>query len=364
MGVPVFKIQFVIGLFVQLGLLGLVIAPALGQELDDDLVEVNITARAGLRYDIVRFAAKPGQAVRVKLINGDDMAHNLVFTNPGQRLAVVTAALALGADGEAKNWVPDHDAVLWSTPVLPPGERHLLQFNAPLDKGIYPYVCTFPGHGFVMYGVMYVGISMPELAKDQNIPELARQGKKAQKQFHAWGHKRPLIYRIFMPDASPAAIAVGLGHGQNYCWDAGQCRLRYAWYGGFVDPWPVWQGNGNGLAKVLGTRYWEAKSTLPLQIGEGDSVASFKGYRKVKGHPEFHYEVNGVDVYELIEPLHTGLGIRRSFRIPNNPGLVRLAIDSADGEVAAYSAGKLKEGVLELRDKQAREFTVTHKIAN
>jgi len=364
MGVPVLKIRFVIGLYVQLGLFGLVIAPALGQEPNDDRVEAVITARAGLRYDTVRFAAKPGQAVRVKLINGDDMAHNLVFTKPGQRLVVATAALALGADGEGKNWVPDHDAVLWSTPVLPPGERHVLQFTAPLERGIYPYICTFPGHGFVMYGVMYVGVSMPELAKDQNIPELARQGRKAQKQFHAWGHKRPLMYRIFMPDASPAAIAVGLEHGQNYCWDAGQCRLRYAWYGGFVDPWPVWQGNGNGLARVLGTRYWEAKSALPLQIGEGESVASFKGYRKVNGHPEFHYEVNGVDVYELIEPLHTGLGIQRSFRIPNNPGLVRLAVDSADGVVATYSAGKLKEGVLELRDKQAREFTVTHQLAN
>ena len=131
-----------------------------------------------------------------------------------------------------------------------------------------------------------------------------------------------------------------------------------------MDPWPVWKGNGNGLARVLGTRYWEAKSALPLQIGEVESVASFKGYRKVNGHPEFHYEVNGVDIYELIEPLHTGLGIRRSFRIPNNTGLVRLAVDSADGVVATYSAGKLKEGILELRDKQAREFTVTHQLAN
>jgi hypothetical protein len=103
MGVPVLKIRFVIGLFVQLGLFGLVIAPALGQEPNDDRVEVDIAARAGLRYDVVRFAAKPGQAIRLKLINGDDMAHNLVFTKPGQRQAVATAALVLGVDGEAKN---------------------------------------------------------------------------------------------------------------------------------------------------------------------------------------------------------------------------------------------------------------------
>ena len=74
MGVPVLKIRFVIGLFVQLGLFGLVIAPALGQEPNEDHVEVDITARAGLRYDVVRFAAKPGQAIRIKLINGDDLS--------------------------------------------------------------------------------------------------------------------------------------------------------------------------------------------------------------------------------------------------------------------------------------------------
>ena len=260
--------------------------------------------------------------------------------------------------------MPDLDTVLFSTPVLKPDSSHVLRFITPKLPGVYPYVCTFPGHGLLMYGAMYVGVPMPPLEKDGNVPEAARQGKTKARQFHAWGEKRPLMYRIFMPEASPAAIAVALKHGQNYCWDAGQCRLRYAWYGGFVDPWPVWKGNGNGLARVLGTRYWEAKSALPLQIGEVESVASFKGYRKVNGHPEFHYEVNGVDIYELIEPLHTGLGIRRSFRIPNNTGLVRLAVDSVDGMVATYSAGKLKEGVLELRDKQAREFTVTHQLAN
>ncbi len=358
MGVPVFKIRFVIGLFVQLGLFGLVIAPALGQEPNEDHVEVDITARAGLRYDVVRFAAKPGQAILMKLINDDDMAHNLVFTKPGQRQAVATAALALGVDGEAKNWVPDHDAVLWLMPVLPPGEQHVLQFIAPVEPGIYPYVCTYPGHGFLMYGAMYVGVSMPELAVDQHVPELARWGKAAQKKFHAWGHKRPLMYRIFMPDASPAAIAVGLKHGQNYCWDAGQCRLRYAWYGGFVDPSPVWRGNGNGLAGVLGTKYWESEMPGTIRVGGGDSEPEFLGYKKVDGQPEFHFRVNDTDVYELITPLHSIIGIQRSFRIPNNTQPVSLPVGSTSRVTFDHSAGKLENGLLTLSAEEARAFTV------
>ncbi|MEN8867291.1 MAG: cytochrome c [Akkermansiaceae bacterium] len=38
----------------------------------------------------------------------------------------------------------------------------------------------------------------------------------------------PVVYRTFMPGASPAAFAVALTGNQNYCWDAGESRFRYA----------------------------------------------------------------------------------------------------------------------------------------
>ena len=43
---------------------------------------------------------------------------------------------------------------------------------------------------------------------------------------------------IKMPDASPASIAVALDDTNSLCWDAGTCRLRYAWTGGFIDGFP------------------------------------------------------------------------------------------------------------------------------
>ena len=274
---------------VALGLFCFAGSSALGQATP---LRVTINAKAGLQYDVVRFEAKPASKVELKLVNNDDMAHNLVLTKPEQREAVANAALALGTEGDAKNWVPDLDTVLFSTPVLKPDSSHILRFITPKLPGVYPYVCTFPGHGLLMYGAMYVGVPMPPLEKDGNVPEAARQGKTEARQFHAWGEKRPLMYRIFMPEASPAAIAVALKHGQNYCWDAGQCRLRYAWYGGFVDPWPVWRGNGHGLAKVLGTKYWESDVPGSIKIGDSEAEPKFLGYRKVDGQPEFHYRVN------------------------------------------------------------------------
>ncbi|NIP96108.1 MAG: c-type cytochrome, partial [Akkermansiaceae bacterium] len=64
--------------------------------------------------------------------------------------------------------------------------------------------------------------------------------------------KRPLVMRTFMPEAGPAAIAVAVNDTLHYCWDAGECRLRYIWKGDFIDGWPVWKGNGDGLARIQG----------------------------------------------------------------------------------------------------------------
>ena len=322
-------------------------------------MRLTIKARPGLQYDLFRFEAKPNAFVEINLVNEDDMAHNLVITKPGQRLNVANAALSLGVEGDAKNWVPDLDSVLFYTPVLKPDSSYLLKFKAPETPGVYPYVCTFPGHGLLMYGAMYVDTPLPGLVNDMNLPELARRGNLTQKQLHAWGVKRPLMYRIFMPNASPASVAVALRHGQNYCWDAAQCRLRYLWYGDFVDPWPVWRGNGNGLAKVLGTKYWEAGSSGAVQIGNKDSQAQFLGYKKIDGQPEFHYRINNVDIYELITPLHSVIGIQRAFRIPNNKQLVSLPVGSVSQVIFNYSAGKLMDGVLTLNAEEAAAFSVS-----
>ena len=73
--------------------------------------------------------------------------------------------------------------------------------------------------------------------------------------------RRPLVQRIFMPDAGPAAIAVAANDEWHFCWDAGPCRLRYVWKGDFIDEWPVWRGNGDAYAKVRGQVLLHEKRT-------------------------------------------------------------------------------------------------------
>src|SRR6187431_3142419 len=70
-------------------------------------VEIKIGVLPGLKFDVQRFAVPPGSEVKLVLRNPDQMIHNLVITQPGARMEVVMGALALGADGPAKNFVPD-----------------------------------------------------------------------------------------------------------------------------------------------------------------------------------------------------------------------------------------------------------------
>jgi azurin len=137
---------------------------------------INIKARIDLQFDTVRFKVKPGSNVMLTLVNGSDMSHNLLITKPGSRLDVVNAALKLAEKGPEMDYIPVMDEVLWSIPIVSPGQTKSVSFTAPAQSGVYPYVCTYPGHGYVMYGAMYVTTdeNLPEINNDLNIPESRR----------------------------------------------------------------------------------------------------------------------------------------------------------------------------------------------
>lgn len=75
--------------------------------------------------------------------------------------------------------------------------------------------------------------------------------------------KRTTVVRTFMPGASPAAFAVALPEGPYYCWDAGECRLRYVWKeGGFItERKKHWASNGKPVVTFRGVPYYVARSS-------------------------------------------------------------------------------------------------------
>lgn len=360
--------------FLLLSLFLFVIAVS-AQQTEDAVTTVEINAVGGLQYDLVRFKVKPGATIKIVLNNNDDMSHNLVITAPEAREEVVNAALKLGARGMEMDYVPRVKNVLWFVKILSPGETASVTFTAPKEAGVYPYVCTYPGHGYVMFGAMYVtDEALPDIKNDLNIPERNRiaegtkdgdkhtgHSKQMTKPPHPYPLTPPYLYRTFMPDAGPAAIAVNLPHSLSYCWDAGTCRLRYAWQGDFLDNTDVWKGHKDAYSKILGTVFFRDKTAFPLHIESPENIPAvkFKGYRLINGYPEFHYLISGMDVYELLQSKADGTGLTRTFKIPKTGKIIWFDFKPGDGVTYTSSDGEWVSGKLKLSPGQAREFMIT-----
>lgn len=111
------------------------------------------TIRERLMYDVKELNVKAGRKIRLTFANTDVMPHNLLVTKPGKADAVMNAAVAMGAAGFGNGFIPAGGDILHHTKLLDGGKSEVLEFtlNAPGD---YPFVCSFPGHGILMRGVL------------------------------------------------------------------------------------------------------------------------------------------------------------------------------------------------------------------
>jgi azurin len=110
----------------------------------------------GMKFDTTLLTVKAGSRVRLVFRNSDDMLHNFVLCAPGRGQAVGAAALELGVEGNAKNFVPDSPDVLYHTALTLPDATDTIFFTAPSTPGDYDYVCSFPGHAVLMNGILRV----------------------------------------------------------------------------------------------------------------------------------------------------------------------------------------------------------------
>jgi azurin len=328
-------------------------------------VAITINAIAGLQFDVKKFRVKPGSEVTLTFINTDDMSHNLVITRPGAREEVVNAALNMGEEGMKMNFIPSSPKVLWSIPVIAPGETKVLTFKAPSEPGNYPYVCTYPGHGFMMFGEMQVSDEdAPQVVQKAKVQETDKSHVHAaaavETQPHPYKQVPPYLYRVFIEGAGPAAIAVRLSDNLSYCWDAGSCRLRFAWEGGFLDNTDFWKGHKDAHVKILGDIFYRDKTESSLRIGASDKipVAKFRGYRLVDKYPEFHYDLDGTDIFESLYPKQDGTGLIRTFRIPRSSKDIWFTFGQDDGVMYTTVDGKPIKDKIKLSPGQAKKFSV------
>lgn len=121
-------------------------------------------------YTVNQFAVTKGQAVKIVFTNPDATDHNLVIVKPGALEEVGMAANAMARDPKNANsdFIPRDKKrlILQASPMIGPTRKsqvHVLRFNAPTTPGIYPFVCTFPGHWIIMKGDMVVANDLSDV---------------------------------------------------------------------------------------------------------------------------------------------------------------------------------------------------------
>jgi len=116
------------------------------------------TVRERMIYDRETVAVQAGRSVEFRLTNTDNMPHNFAIVQPGFMAEVGELAEATGrdADAAARNFIPKSDKILVASKLVQPEQTDSIFFEVPKEPGIYPYVCTYPGHWRRMYGALYV----------------------------------------------------------------------------------------------------------------------------------------------------------------------------------------------------------------
>ncbi len=123
-------------------------------------------------FTVEQFAVLKGQPVKLVFVNPDATDHNLVIVRPGALAEVGMAANEMAKDPRNANsdFIPleKKKLILHASAMIGPTRSslvHVMRFHAPTEPGIYPFVCTFPGHWVVMKGDMVVANDLADVEK-------------------------------------------------------------------------------------------------------------------------------------------------------------------------------------------------------
>jgi azurin len=122
--------------------------------------EVSITINAGddMKYDLAEIKVKEGQTVKLTLnhtgkLAKEAMGHNWALLAQG---TIVSDFAAKAMQAKDTDYIPaGATEVIVHTKLIGGGQSDTIEFTAPA-KGVYEFICTFPGHSAVMKGTFYV----------------------------------------------------------------------------------------------------------------------------------------------------------------------------------------------------------------
>ncbi len=122
-------------------------------------------------YDKERLVVQAGKPFEVQFENTDTMPHNLVFIEPGslEEVGDLAEKTATQPGAIARGYVPPSPKVLRASRLVQPRQSERLRWVAPAKPGVYPYVCTYPGHWRRMHGALYVVADLEAYQADPEV---------------------------------------------------------------------------------------------------------------------------------------------------------------------------------------------------
>ncbi len=217
-----------------------------GRELREEIVNLGaaiVTLRPvphQMLFDLDEFTVRAGGPVEITFENIDVMPHNVVVTRPGALEEVGRAADAEAernpAGAEASGYVPKTPLVLFRTGLVQPGETEVMSFDAPREPGLYPFVCTFPGHWILMKGTMRVverldGAAVTRYAAPRLAPDVPQRAFVAD-----WSYEM-LETDVAPLEAAPSATDEELDRGRRLFLEVGCATChRLGGAGGGIGP--------------------------------------------------------------------------------------------------------------------------------
>ena len=133
------------------------------ENLDVRVIAIG-TVPARMIYDKEIIVVQAGRPVEFRFSNQDHMPHNFAIVQPGSlaEIGQMAEATARDADAKERHYIPKSHKVLLASRLLEPGQSQSLTYEVPATPGVYPYVCTYPGHWRRMYGALYVVADLNE----------------------------------------------------------------------------------------------------------------------------------------------------------------------------------------------------------
>tara|TARA_R110002049_G_scaffold211159_2_gene382182 strand:- start:2626 stop:3132 length:507 start_codon:yes stop_codon:yes gene_type:complete len=128
------------------------------EKVESNPNDVVLTSNDAMQFNKKEIRVKAGQKVTLTLkhigkLDKKVMGHNFVLLKQGTNLtAFGNKAAAFANNG----YIPtDTEDVIVHTKLIGGGETAVIEFDAP-EKGIYEFLCSFPGHYALMKGKFIV----------------------------------------------------------------------------------------------------------------------------------------------------------------------------------------------------------------